>query len=265
LTVALPIISSIGVETVVLPTAILSTHTGGFKGFTYRDLTGDLNKILQHWDTLNLEFDAIYSGFLGSFEQIDIVSEMFKKLRRAQSIIAVDPVMADNGKLYTIFDNSFPKGMTKLCSMADIIMPNITEAAFMLDISYKEGPYTKEYIKNLLIKLSDMGPSRVVLTGVYFNEGELGAAAYDATTGVISYEMSPKIPGYYHGTGDVFGSALVAAVVRGIELSKAIKIAVDFTVGSIMRTYKAETDIRFGVNFEEGLGDFIKDCNNKLK
>jgi pyridoxine kinase len=263
LTVALPIISAAGIETSVIPTAVLSTHTGGITGFTYRDLTDDIRKIVDHWLSLNLRFDAVYTGFLGSFEQIDIISETFDRLKGEGTMIAVDPVMADNGKLYTIFPKDFPAGMRRLCEKADIIMPNITEAALMLNEDYNEGPYTKGYIEGLLKRLGEMGAKKIVLTGVAFDHKELGAASYDADTERISYAFANRIPGYYHGTGDVFGSALVASLVNGLPLERALGIAVRFTVGSIMRTYKAGTDIRFGVNFEEGLKELTEDIEKR--
>jgi pyridoxine kinase len=252
LTVALPIISASGVECTVIPTAVLSTHTGGFTGFTYRDLTEDIRPIVDHWVKLGLKFDAIYTGFLGSFEQIGIVSETFDRIGK-DAFIVVDPVMADNGKLYAIFPKDFPQGMRKLCSKADLILPNITEATLMLGEKYVEGPYTREYIEGLLGRLATIGAKKVILTGVFFEPTKLGAAAYDSETGEISYHFRDTIPGYYHGTGDVFGSAAVAALTNGCSLARANQIAVDFTVGSIIRTYEAKTDIRFGVNFEQGL------------
>ncbi|MDR0778341.1 MAG: pyridoxamine kinase [Methanomassiliicoccaceae archaeon] len=259
LTVALPIISVAGVETAAIPTAVLSTHTGGLTGFTYRDLTDDIRKIVDHWMSLNLRFDAIYTGFLGSFEQIDIISKIFDDLRSEGTMVAVDPVMADNGKLYTIFPKDFPAGMRRLCEKADLIMPNITEAVLMLNEEYTEGPYTKEYIEGLLKRLGKMGAKKIVLTGVSFNNKELGAASYDADTKRTSYAFADRIPGYYHGTGDVFGSALVASMVNGLSLERSTQIAVRFTVGSIMRTYNAGTDIRFGVNFEAGLKELAEE------
>ncbi len=259
LTVALPIISAAGIETTVLPTAVLSTHTGGFTGYTYRDLTEDIRPITAHWSSLKLEFDAIYSGFLGSFEQLEMVTEFFDTFKTPDNLILVDPVMADNGSLYGIFSPAFAAGMANLCKKADIIVPNLTEAAFLLGESYKEGPYDKAYIEALLKRLSDLGPRRVVLTGVYFEESSLGAASYDASTGEVSYYLAPRIEGYYHGTGDVFGSALLAALMRGKSISEASKVAVDYTHGSIQRTKDAGTDIRFGVNFEEGLPGLMKD------
>jgi len=259
LTVALPIISAAGVETAVIPTAVLSTHTGGFTGFTYRDLTDDIKPIVDHWKTLDLEFDAIYTGFLGSFEQIDLVIGLFDRLSSETTMKVVDPVMADNGELYKIFPPDFPKGMRKLCAEADVIIPNITEAALMLGEEYIDGPYDKRYIESLLKRLGKIGAEKVVLTGVFFDDKELGAAAYDSVTGEIGYAFSERIEGYYHGTGDVFGSALVASLMNGRSLNDSVKIAVTFTAGSIRRTKDAGTDIRFGVNFEEGIPKLIKD------
>lgn len=259
LTVALPIISAAGIETSVIPTAVLSTHTGGFTGFTYRDLTEDIAPISKHWQSLELKFDALYTGFLGSFEQLDLVSEFFDDFGGRDTLILVDPVMADNGELYKIFDKNFAAGMAKLCRKADVIVPNLTEAAFLLDEPYREGPYTKEFVEGLLKRLADLGPDKVALTGVYFDDEALGAACYDKNTGEVSYALSPRIPGYYHGTGDVFGSALLSALLNGFSLAESIRIAVDFTVGSIRRTRDAGTDLRFGVNFEAGIPALLKD------
>lgn len=260
LTVALPIISAAGVETTVMPTAVLSTHTGGFTGYTYRDLTEDMRPITDHWKSLGLEFDAIYSGFLGSFEQIDIVSEFIDKFSdNSKTIAMVDPAMADNGKMYAIFDMEFAKKMGSLCAKADIIVPNFTEAAFILGEDYIEPPYSKEYVECMLKKLADLGPKEIVLTGVAFDDKELGAAAFDKSTGEISYSLSDRIDGYYHGTGDVFASALIGAYLNGKSLSESCDIAVNLTCSSIRRTKEAETDIRFGVDFERGLPEYIKE------
>ncbi len=258
LTVALPIISAAGIETCVIPTAVLSTHTGGFPGYTYRDLTEDIQPIAAHWQSLDLNFDAIYTGFLGSIEQIALISEVFQALKSEDSVILVDPAMADNGELYKTFSDDFPLEMKKLCQQADIIIPNITEAVMMLDEPYFEGPYTRNYIETLLERLADSCASQVVLTGIHFDEKQLGAASYDGKTGCIDYVFSNRIEGYYPGTGDVFGSAFLGALMNDKTLSEATRIAVDFTVGSIQRTKEAGTDVRFGVNFEAGIPDFLK-------
>lgn len=263
LTVALPIISATGIETTVMPTAVLSTHTGGFTGFTYRDLTEDMLPIANHWKSLNLGFDAIYTGFLGSFEQLDIVAKIFDMNKTEKNIILVDPVMADYGKLYSIFPPEFVEGMAKLCQKADIIVPNITEATLMLHQEYIEGPYNETYIEDILRKLSDIGPQKIVLTGVYFNNFELGVATFDKNKNKIDYAFANRIAGMYHGTGDVFGSALIASLLNGFKLNDAAQIAVDFTAASIEKTALANTDIRFGVNFEENIPFLIK-CLDKI-
>lgn len=259
LTVALPILSAAGIETSALPTAILSTHTGGISGYTYRDLTEDMRPVMKHRKSLDIKFDAIYTGFLGSFEQLDIVKEFFDAFRQEDNLILVDPVMGDNGELYTVFTREFAAGMRMLCQKADIIVPNLTEAALLLDEPYHPGPYTHAYIESLLRKLGALGPQKVVLTGVYFKEDELGAATYDRTTDTIDYVFTQKIPGYYHGTGDVFASALLSALLNDFSLIDAAAIAVHFTTDSIRRTYKAKTDYRFGVNFEQSFPDFLKE------
>ncbi len=253
LTVALPIISACGVETTILPTAVLSTHTGGFTGFTYRDLTEDITPIIDHFKTLPIEFDGVYTGFLGSFEQIEIMKDTFERVKSENTLILVDPVMADHGELYSIFDNKFPLKMRELCQTADIVIPNITEALFMLEREFVKGPYTKEFIEELLESLKSIGFKKIVLTGVYFDNEQLGAAAFDTETNVIDYLMSEKIDGFYHGTGDVFGSALLGALMNDFTLSESTQIAVNFVCECIRKTQKAGTDVRFGVNFEQSL------------
>lgn len=253
LTVALPILSAAGIITSIMPTAVLSTHTGGFTGFTYHDLTDDLMPFARHWKSLNVHFDALYSGFLGSFAQLEIVSQIFDLLRADDTLVLVDPVMADNGQLYSVYTPDFPQGMAKLCAKAGLIVPNLTEAAFLLGEPYRDGPYEKAYIERILRDLAKLGAPRVVLTGVWFAEDKLGAACFDSVAGSVEYAFNERIPGYFHGTGDVFGSALLAGLMRGQTLAGATQLAVDFTAGSIRRTYQAGTDLRFGVDFEEEL------------
>lgn len=257
LTVALPIISAAGIETSVLPTAVLSTHTGGFEGYTFRDLTEDIPPITAHWKSLNLSIDAIYTGYLGSFEQLSLVENIIRDFKKPDTVILVDPVMADNGKLYPAFSTEFVSGMRKLCEKADIIVPNLTEAAFMLGEEYRES-YDRSYIEELLKKLSALGPKKVVLSGVSLEKGRLGAAAYDRETETVSYFFEEQIDGYYHGTGDVFGSALASAVMNGFSLADSTRIAVEYTVGAIRRTKAAGTDIRYGVDFENEIPHLLR-------
>ena len=256
LTVVLPILSAAGVDCGIMPTAVLSTHTGGFENFTYRDLTEDLKPISNHWQSLNLSFDALYSGFLGSFEQIDIVGEIFDTYKKSGNIIMVDPVMADGGKLYSIYSEEMAQGMAKLCGKADIIVPNITEACFMTGHNYKEAPYDRGYIADLLEKLSSLGPKQIVLTGVAFDDEQIGAAIWD--DGNISYAFASRIEGHFHGTGDVFGSVLLSALLQGKTLNQSTQLACDFVNKSIAITLELKQERRYGVAFELALPFLIQ-------
>ncbi len=242
----------------MLPTAVLSTHTGGFKGFTYRDLTEDIVPIKEHWKSLGLTYDAFYTGFLGSFEQIDLVGSLIEGLSNERTTVYVDPVMGDNGNLYTVFDSDFPKGMRRLCEKADVLMPNLTELCFMLDMEYKSGPYTWDYIDSVLKAAEVFGLKKIVITGVSFEAGKVGAVFKDYESCEKGQVMRDVIEGYYHGTGDVFGSALVGALESGICLKDSVRLAVDFTVKSIIRTYESGADVRYGVDFELGLGEYVR-------
>ena len=258
LTVALPIISAAGFDCGVLPTAILSTHTGGFSGFTYRDLTEDIKPIASHWESLGLRFDALYSGFLGSFEQIALVAEVFDKFKAANGFVLVDPVMADNGKLYSVYSPEMAKGMAGLCAHADIIVPNLTEASFLLNEPYVGEEYDRSYIEGLLKRLAALGAAKVVLTGVSFEQGKLGAACYDSANGEIGYFALNRINGYFHGTGDVFGSSLLSGLLSGRTLEKAMEIAVKYTHRCITLTEEAGQEIRYGVCFERAIPYLIE-------
>lgn len=258
LTVALPILSAAGFETAILPTAILSTHTGGFEGYTFCDFTEQIMPIAEHWKSLGLKFDAIYTGYLGSKEQLGLVSEIIDMFRGDNTIVYTDPVMGDNGKLYTGFDGDFPAGMLELCKKADLIVPNITEAAFMTKNEYISEGYDKAYIEKLIADLTETGIPNVVISGVSFEKGKVGAAVYRKKTGKTEYAFTDRIDAYYHGTGDVFASALLAGAAGGLELTQAARKAMEFTYNSILRTHKAGDEERYGVRFEEELADFAK-------
>ncbi len=258
LTVALPILSAAGVECTVIPTAVLSTHTGGFSDFTYLDLTDEILPIAKHWSSLDLQFDSIYTGYLGSTKQVEIVLDAIKMLKSDNTLLLVDPVMADAGKLYANFESEFPQEIKKLCKLADIIIPNITEACFLTGTEYKNGPHTKEYIKELIEKLKLVCDKKIVLTGVHFDEQSLGCACFDNETNTLDFTLSKEIEGFYHGTGDVFGSTLLAALMNDKSLKCATEIAMRVVVNSIKRTKNAKTDVRFGVRFEEELPNLIR-------
>ena len=261
LTVALPIISAAGVEAGILPTAVLSTHTQ-FKKFTFCDLTGEIEKISETFRELDLDFNAIYTGYLGSFEQLKLVSELFDRNRAEDSLIVVDPVMADNGKLYPGFTTEFALEMAKLCGKADLIIPNLTEASFMLGVEYNLN-YDEEYIRDLLKKLAALGAKCVALTGITFDKSKLGVYCYNSELDEYFYYANEYLPVAYHGTGDIFASSVVGALMRGHNVNSALKVAVDFTLECIKKTMADEDRRPYGVNFEEALPYYIKRLEEK--
>lgn len=258
LTVVLPILSAAGFNTSILPTAILSTHTGGFKDYTCRDLTRDILPIAIHWQSLGLKFDALYTGFLASYEQISKISEIFKTFKGKDTLVMVDPAMADHGALYAACSARVVKGMTELCSQADIIVPNVTEAAFILGQDYIGEECSQEYITKTLVKLSDLGSPQVVLTGVSLAEGQIGAAAYDRSSNTFCYAFSERIPGSFHGTGDIFSSTLLAGLLNGFALEQALQTAADYTHRCIMLTVQDGLELRYGLCFEKAIPYLIK-------
>lgn len=246
LTVALPILSACGIETAILPSAVLSTHTAGFSGYTFRDLTEDIPKIKDHWKKENITFKAIYTGYLGSTKQIDYVKDVVKATLDNDGLLVVDPAMADNGKLYPGFDSEFVAAMKTLAFSSDIIVPNITEACLLVDEEYKET-YDEKYINNLVNKLVANGSKHVVLTGVSYKAETTGVVVYE--NGQTKYYEHKKIAKGCHGTGDVYASAFVGALVNGKDLFTSAKIAADYTVECILNT-QDDADHWYGVKFE---------------
>lgn len=257
LTVALPVISAMGVEASVLPTAVLSAHTM-FKNFTFRDLTEDIPAISDHWKSENIHFDAIYTGYLGSFEQLELMSKFFDDYKADDTLIFVDPVMADNGKLYPGFTEDFAASMTKLCGKADIIVPNMTEASFMLGIPYIASGYDEEYIKDILRRLCATGAKKAVLTGVSFEEGKLGVMSYDSETDRFFTYFRERINANFHGTGDIFSSTCVGALMNGMSLDEALQVATDYTVECIRVTEDDPKCRWYGVNFESAIPYLVR-------
>lgn len=255
LTVALPIISALGIECAVIPTAVLSNHTA-FSGFTFCDLTDQITPIVDQWEREGLIFDAVYTGYLGSFEQIRIVSHVIDRLKEQNPDlrVIVDPAMADFGKLYTGFDKAFAREMTSLCKKADIILPNLTEAAYMLGIPYPEHGCSEEEYQSILRQLSTLGCPTTVLTGVSLHENRIGAMAYDRNTDTFSLYENEHLNAQFHGTGDIFASVVTGAVTRGMELSQALTLAVDFTLACIRNTCVDPDHRWYGVSFESVLG-----------
>lgn len=250
LTVALPVLSAMGVETAIIPTAVLSTHTA-FSQFTFFDLTDEIEKISDHWKREQLTLDAIYTGYLGSFRQIALMKRFFSD--NPNALRFVDPAMGDNGKLYTGFDRAFAHEMASLCAMADVVTPNLTEAAFLLDKPYCESGYSQSYIQNLLEDLCRLGAKQAILTGLSFEKGKIGIMAFEASSGRFYSYFRDKCDAMYHGTGDLFASTVLGAVINGKPFHEAAAIAVDFVAESIRLTMADKDGRWYGVNFEEAI------------
>ncbi len=255
LTVALPIISAAGVETGVLPTAVLSTHTA-FSKFTFCDLTDEIQKISDTLLELNIDFDAIYTGYLGSFRQLELVGDFIDRFGRDASVV-IDPVMADNGVLYKGFTPEFAASMAKLCGKADLIIPNLTEASFMLGIPYNPN-YDEAYIRGVLKDLTGLGCRTAALTGIGFKDDEIGVYFYDSDKDEYYSYFNERLPAAFHGTGDIYASATLGAMMRGFSIPESLSIAVDFTLLSMKKTLSDPNHRFYGVNFEQALPYYIK-------
>lgn len=245
LTVALPIISAMGIEACPIPTALLSNHTA-FDSFSFLDLSTEMKNIKEQFKKQEFKFDGIYSAYLGSKEQVDIVAGYIDDFN---ALTLVDPVMGDHGKLYSGFDKDFPETMKKLCRKADIIVPNTTEAGFLLGydspIPYSSETELKEHMKHLCL----LGPEICVITGVE-KDNKLGAAIYNKTTDEFDIYLKNKIPKAFHGTGDIFASVLFSSLIKNMPIKKALANAVDFTYLCMEATIKNPDASWYGVDFE---------------
>lgn len=269
LTAALPIVSAMGVECAVLPTAVLSTHTA-FKGFTFRDLTSDIESIFKHWTSEKIKFDAIYTGYLGSFEQLGIVTRMFDIFKETpqgkKTLIFVDPCMADNGNLYAGFTKDFALAMGKLAGKADIAAPNMTEASFMLGIPYKApGTYNEAYVLEVLKSLAALGIRQTVLKGIEYGDGKMGIMSYNRDLDKVTSYFHEKLPVSFHGTGDIFASVCVGGVMRSLDLKDAYSLAADYVVESIKETAAHKDYNWYGVDFEAVMPYLIKRLASLVK
>lgn len=256
LTVALPVLSAAGIHTSVLPTAVLSTHTGEFTGYTNLDLTEEMGKIAAHFATLPLHFDGLYTGFLGSHEQICLVSDVLRRYQGEGVLTLVDPVMADHGKLYATYTPEMAADMGQLCALADVIVPNLTEAAILLGELYQPEPGETKVQQMLEALAAKYGCRHVIITGI--RQGDrYGAASLDATQGRFGFAGAAPLREVFYGTGDVFASALLGALLAGKDTETATQLAVDFTHESMVHTLKNGLPLRYGVAFEQALPGYI--------
>lgn len=262
ITVALPVISAMGVECGILPTAVLSTHTL-FKTFTCKDLSDQIAPISDAWKAEQITFDGIYTGYLASEGQCRQVCEFFDQFKTGENLILVDPAMADNGVLYQAFDASFPAAMAKVCGKADVIVPNITEACLLTGMPYKTE-YDERYVKTLLEKLLELGCKEAVLTGVSYHPDRLGVAYLTAEGKSFSY-FTRKCPQSYHGTGDLYSSTVLGGLMRGLSLEGSLSLAADFVVACIEATAASKTGRWYGVEFESQIGRLCTMLDARLK
>ena len=251
LTIALPVLSAMGCQCCPLPTALLSAHTG-FPGNTFLDLTAEMGRIAEHWAAMDLQFDAIYSGFLGSADQVDTVARFFDTFKKSDTAVIVDPVMGDHGTAYRTCTPELCWGMRVLAENADVITPNLTEAALLLDRPYEEIQRTDAY--EVVRRLSVGGRRSVVLTGYSSESGQTGALCFDRDSGESKAVQTPREPQDFSGTGDLFASVLAGGVARGVPLFQAAQAAADFVRDCIARTLAEELTEQDGVDFEPLLG-----------
>lgn len=261
LTVALPIISATGVECSVIPTALLSTHTGVFKNWTLTDLTDNILPIAQHWNEVGASFDGIFTGYLASPEQGEIVSETIDLLKGDNTIIIVDPAMADNGHYYSNLDDSMSDCFRNLLKKADVITPNFTEACFLSGMQYVDGTVTEEYINEIMDRLLILGPKTVVVTGVSVKQDTIGTFLKSHSDNELHEIVANEKTGMFHGAGDVFASSLSALLVRGANEIDAVNMAMEFTSECIDRTEKRGTPRHYGLDFESVLPTYIMQLN----
>lgn len=254
ITVAQPIISACGVETAILPSAVLSTHTGGFSGWTFRDLTDDIPLIMNHWIKEGIKFDALLSGYLGSITQIAYVKELWKNVLTPDGLKICDPAMADNGSLYYGFDDAFVKEMAGLCGQADIILPNITEACFMTGYEYRADNHTREYVDGLIEALKKLGAKTIVLKGVSYEPDKLGIVVEGKEY------FTDRMKRSSHGTGDCFAAAFAGAILQGMEVYDAACLAADFVVACLKATEGDDKHL-YGVKFERALPMLVERLN----
>lgn len=257
LTVALPVISATGVECACIPTAVLSTHTGEFTGWTLRDLSEDMLPMARHWQSTGARFDGVYTGYLATPTQAETVIKMLSLLAGDDTLVVVDPVMADNGRYYSNLDDRMCQAFRRLIAHADVITPNITEAALLAGIDYQHEAHGEVYLRSLFGRLADLGPRTIVITGVRAG-GEIGNLAYDVSTGELFRCMRPSHEGVFYGTGDILASSLAALLVRGASISQALTTATLLTDDSIRRSLRHDTPRRFGVDFEGALPAYFR-------
>ena len=254
LTIVMPVLSAMGAQCCPLPTAYLSTHTGGFPGNTFLDMTDAMSDAMEHWKQLGLRFDAVYTGFMGEHRQMTLAADFIRAVRDENTVVVVDPVMGDHGKLYRTYTPEMCAAMRRMAQLADVVVPNRTEAAILLDVPYDSMDMSRSGVAETVKRLSMEGRRSVVLTGVSLGEGKTGAACYDRVSGEVSFAQKDFVGRPFHGTGDLFASVLTGALVKGQSLYAAADRAAEFVKLCVAHTAPQDMPERDGVDFEPLLG-----------
>ncbi|MDY4231068.1 MAG: pyridoxamine kinase [Candidatus Faecousia sp.] len=257
-TIALPVLSAMGVECAALPTALLSAHTA-FDGFVSLDLTPQLPAIMAHWRAMHLRFDAVYTGYLASAEQVGLVGALLDGMDERPALTLIDPVMGDNGALYAGFSDAFPQAMRALCGRADVLTPNVTEACLLTGTAYSPVQDAAQ-TRRLLERLLELGCRAAVLTGLRV-DGDMAVAALQRD-GTGTLVRTSYIPEVFHGTGDLFASTCAGALVQGAPLERAVRLAADYVALTLRRTVQAPDRRWYGVNFQETLPELMARWQN---
>ena len=260
MTVALPVMSAMGGQCCPLPTAYLSAHTAfpASDNAAFLDLTEQMQRTSRHWRELSVTFDAVYSGFLGSLAQIDLIAQFTADFRQSHTLVLTDPVMGDHGKPYRTYTPSMCRRMGELASRADVITPNLTEAALLLGEDYADAPRSEAGMREWLRRLSLNGKRSVVITGVSLAPEQLGAGCFDRESGRTHFAMARQEPGQFPGTGDLFASVVLGDLLRGQTLPHGVELAVAFVQQCVHRTLALGTPTLEGVQFEQLLGELIQ-------
>lgn len=258
LTVNIPVISSSGVECAALPTSLLSTHTGEFEGYTFLSLGSEIISIAEHWSRLGIRFDGIVSGYISSLEQVGMVKKVLELCRNEDTLIFVDPVMADNGVFYSGFDENMCDALRELARGADVICPNITEAAFLAGVKYEKPPHTKTYVEEIIADLKNLNTPLIAVSGIHPDSERIGNMVYDSRSGAVYTAFRPLRPGIFYGVGDIFTSSFSALITRGADAGTALRLASELVDRSITATCEIGKERKYGTDFEPALSDYSK-------
>jgi len=261
-TAALPLFAICQLEVTVLPTVLLSSHTGGFPQVYIEDYTAGMHAFLRQWQSIGVEFSALVTGYLKSSQQVESL-HAFQKQEKLPLI--VDPIMGDSGKLYQGFDQSYVTSMRTLCQDADLILPNLTEACLLANLPYQDKDLTEEFLKTLAQRLNQLGAKKVLLTGLPLGVDQIGIAYFDGAKEVFHLFKGRRFPHHFFGTGDILTALVAASYLQGLDLQRVLPVLIDFLEKSLVTTLDCQPDLRYGVFYQPHLGDLFVEFKKLLE